>query len=247
METLIIFFAAIVLINLGFALLLVRYTNTNWVRMIGVVLFVALIPGSYLSYDFLLSKPRPVLSSFLQSTGEAKLLKHLSVKDEAIYLWVQEEEKIEPVYVALPYSSNLAKEIDKAVRKAKKGGGTVLLKNLKKMARDAAMDKKNNQQLSNSGKSFGNFDALVIKNPMKQAAPDNPLRLLQNRALDINKPGARGSSSGQSGPRGRGPGRRVGPGGRMGPGDLGRIYRESLPPYRVIPPTDPSTVTSPAP
>lgn len=244
MDTLIIFFAAIVLINLGFSLLLVRYTNTTWVRMMGVALFITLIPSSYLSYDFLLSKPRPVLSSFLQSTGEAKLLKHMSIKDEAIYLWVQEEGKTEPTYVALPYSKNLAKELDKAVRKAKKGGGTVLLKNLKKMARDAAMDKTKNKQISNSGQSFGSFDAFIIKNPEKQSAPDNPMRLLQNKALDANKPGAR------QGPRGRyngsPPNTRMyeappGAGVSSGPPRRGRVYREDLPPI------SPSTVTSPAP
>lgn len=191
MNTLMIFFTAIVLVNLGLTLMLVRYTNKSLVRIIGVLLFIALIPGSYLSYDFLLSKPRPILSSFLQSTGDVKLLKHKSVKDEAIYLWILEKGKTEPAYVALPYSNNLAKKLDQATQKAKQAGGYVTLKNLNKMAKGAKDDKIKNKNIANSGKSFGEFDVKIVRNPDKPEPSDVPMRLLQKEALDANKPGAR--------------------------------------------------------
>ena len=93
------------------------------VRMTAFCVAVLFVPLSYASFAMLLSKPKPVSLEWIRaSTEEASVLGSSVREGEAIYVWLQMPNLSEPRAYMLPWSLDLAKQLQEARRKAEEQG-----------------------------------------------------------------------------------------------------------------------------
>jgi hypothetical protein len=87
---------------------------------------VAFLPVSYASLTDLLSKPKPVdMEWWLSGAADAEVLASRLVEGEGIYLWLQLPDVAEPRAYVLPWSRDMAEELQQATREAAQEGGGV--------------------------------------------------------------------------------------------------------------------------
>ncbi|MEM7404782.1 MAG: hypothetical protein AAF458_05780 [Pseudomonadota bacterium] len=92
------------------------------VRAVVVVLVLLALPAGYLAFTATLGLPRPIATKgFDEAVQELTVLGVSFNEGVAIYLWVREDDHLEPHYLALPWRLSLAQRlqtsIDEAIRK----------------------------------------------------------------------------------------------------------------------------------
>ena len=87
------------------------------------------LPAAYAGFLHLLSMPKPVgLEWWHARTDEATVLASTIREDEGIYLWLQLSAAPEPRAYLLPWSRDLAEELQEARRAAEEQGGDVRMR-----------------------------------------------------------------------------------------------------------------------
>lgn len=90
-----------------------------WLKLTALGAAGLFLPIGYLSLAHLLSLPKPVaLEWWLSHAASATVLGFTMQEDEAIYVWLQLEEVAEPRAYALPWSRDLAEQLQTAQRAA---------------------------------------------------------------------------------------------------------------------------------
>ena len=90
-----------------------------WLKLTALGAAAMFLPIGYLSLAHLLSLPKPVaLEWWLTHAPTATVLGSTVREDEAIYLWLQLEQVAEPRAYALPWSRDLAEQLQTAQREA---------------------------------------------------------------------------------------------------------------------------------
>jgi hypothetical protein len=93
------------------------------VRAAAFGLAVLFVPISYASFASLLSMPKPVSLEWIRSnTQEANVLGASIREGEAIYIWLQVPGLDEPRAYTLPWSRDVAQQLQEARRKAEEQG-----------------------------------------------------------------------------------------------------------------------------
>jgi hypothetical protein len=93
------------------------------VRATAFGLAVLFVPISYASFAALLSKPKPVSLEWIRaSTKEALVLGSSIHEGSAIYVWLQMPDLDEPRAYVLPWSREVAQQLQEARRKAEEQG-----------------------------------------------------------------------------------------------------------------------------
>ncbi len=93
------------------------------VRSAALAVAAIFVPLSYASFATLLSKPKPVSLEWIRaSTEEANVLGATVREGEAIYVWLQMPDIPEPRAYMLPWSLELAKQLQDARREAEQQG-----------------------------------------------------------------------------------------------------------------------------
>lgn len=99
------------------------------VKISAVITTALFLPLAYAATLTLLSKPKPVhLEWWLAQADEATVLGSSMREGDGIYLWLQMAELIEPRAYVLPWSQELAQELQEALREAEENGGAVQMR-----------------------------------------------------------------------------------------------------------------------
>lgn len=90
-----------------------------WLKLTGLGIATLFLPLAYASMAHLLSLPKPVeLEWWLVHAKEATVLGNSIRENDAIYVWLQLEDTTEPRAYALPWSRDLAEQLQAAQREA---------------------------------------------------------------------------------------------------------------------------------
>jgi hypothetical protein len=93
------------------------------VRMTAFLVSALFVPLSYAAFASLLSKPKPVALEWLRgATQQANVLGATIHEGQAIYVWLQMPGLDEPRAYTLPWSLELARQLQDARRKAEEQG-----------------------------------------------------------------------------------------------------------------------------
>jgi hypothetical protein len=87
------------------------------------------LPAAYLGFAHLLSMPKPVAFEWWHANAEeATVLASTLNEGQAIYLWLQLGDAPEPRAYLLPWSRELAEQLQEARREAEQQGGNVRMR-----------------------------------------------------------------------------------------------------------------------
>jgi hypothetical protein len=90
-----------------------------WTKVTALSTTTLMLPAAYVGFVQLLSLPKPVTHEWwLSQADEATVLGSSAQEDVAIYLWLQLEGADEPRAYALPWSRELAEQLQEAQREA---------------------------------------------------------------------------------------------------------------------------------
>lgn len=129
MDHLIYLYAAVVLIAAALASIVLRGSRALSLKVSALVLAALLMATGYVSLVDLLGRPKPAaLEWSAQNFNDATVLAAKMLEDEAIYLWVQFDGMREPRAFVLPWSLNVAKELQQAMRAADAQGTLVRMR-----------------------------------------------------------------------------------------------------------------------
>jgi hypothetical protein len=99
------------------------------VRASAFGLAVLFVPISYASFASLLSKPKPVSLEWIQSSAQEASVLGASIREgEAIYVWLQVPGLDEPRAYTLPWSRDMAQQLQDARRKAEEQGTGLVMR-----------------------------------------------------------------------------------------------------------------------
>lgn len=92
--------------------------------------FLLVAVAIYLGLYFSSGSPRNtcLIATLSQLHGELELLHHESVKNQYLYLLVRAQDEDPPLYVALPWSAAIVKNLSTATMKATQQGSVVMVK-----------------------------------------------------------------------------------------------------------------------
>lgn len=100
-----------------------------WIRAGALAVALLFLPLAYASYASLLSKPKPVaLEWWLGEAGEATVLSSSLKEDVGIFLWLKLAEVDEPRAYVLPWSRDLAEQLQAAAREAEEQNGQLQMR-----------------------------------------------------------------------------------------------------------------------
>src|SRR3546814_17064488 len=91
-------------------------------RVVSVGVFLILIGLVYGGATELLSRPKPLRLEW-RDAGKAEVVSAMPIEDEAIYLWLSMPDESEPRAYVLPWSRDVAQQIQDATNKAEARGG----------------------------------------------------------------------------------------------------------------------------
>jgi len=101
----------------------------SWIRAGALAVAVLFLPLAYVSFASLLSKPKPVdLEWWLGEADEATVLSSSIQEDVGIFLWLQLAEIEEPRAYVLPWSRDLAEQLQEAAREAEEQDGKLRMR-----------------------------------------------------------------------------------------------------------------------
>lgn len=91
-------------------------------KLIVVILMVLALSTSFVSFNALLSQPKPVKLEWLHRNVETiEILSAVIINEEAIYVWVLFPGENKPRYYVFDWNKNLAEQLQKAMRNKKRG------------------------------------------------------------------------------------------------------------------------------
>lgn len=94
-----------------------------WLKAGALGIAALFLPLAYASLAQLLSRPKPVeLEWWHANAEEATVLGSTMIEDEGIYLWLQLDDVREPRAYMLPWSRDLAEQLQTAQREAEENG-----------------------------------------------------------------------------------------------------------------------------
>lgn len=100
-----------------------------WIKASAVLCAVGFMPVAYAGMTDLLSKPKPVRLEWVHGTTDTATVLGAQIREnEAIYLWLQVADAGEPRYYKLPWSLDLAKQLQEAMREAEKSRSGIAMK-----------------------------------------------------------------------------------------------------------------------
>jgi hypothetical protein len=100
-----------------------------WLKLTALGAAAMFLPVAYLSLAHLLSLPKPVaLEWWLANARSATVLGSTLREDEAIYVWLQLDDVAEPRAYALPWSRDLAEQLQTAQREAEQSQSGVRMR-----------------------------------------------------------------------------------------------------------------------
>ena len=100
-----------------------------WLKLSALGTAALFLPVGYLSLAHLLSLPKPVgLEWWLSNAPSATVLGSTVRENEAIYVWLQLEQVAEPRAYALPWSRDLAEQLQTAQREAEQSQSEVRMR-----------------------------------------------------------------------------------------------------------------------
>jgi hypothetical protein len=122
-------FAVVVLLAAALATLSVWSPRRLSVKIGAVALACGFMPAAYAAMIGLLSMPKPAtLEWWLAKAPEATVLGSSLEEDKAIYLWLQLDGVAEPRAYVLPWSRQLAEELQQAAREAQEQQSAVRMR-----------------------------------------------------------------------------------------------------------------------
>ncbi len=99
------------------------------VRLGALITAAIFLPTAYLSLSEMLSRPKPVdIEWFRRAAAEATVLGAQMQEGKAIYVWLAIEGTDEPRAYSLPWSEQVARQLQGAQRSAKSDGSTVRMR-----------------------------------------------------------------------------------------------------------------------
>ena len=111
------------------AMISVWSRHRSWIRAGALAVAALFMPLAYVSYAALLSKPKPVaLEWWLGEAGEATVLSSSIQEDVGIFLWLQLAEVSEPRAYVVPWSRDLAEQLQEAAREAEEQNGQLQMR-----------------------------------------------------------------------------------------------------------------------
>lgn len=129
MDNLLIFFTISLALIAGLLTLCVWTQRAVWLKVVALGSGALLIPVAYAGYLDLLSQPKPVSLEWSQRTAEeATVLGSTIQEDEGIYLWLQIDDVEEPRSYVLPWSRDVAEQLQEATRQAELNGSGLRMK-----------------------------------------------------------------------------------------------------------------------
>jgi hypothetical protein len=120
---------------IGVALLCILATHSIWaprrmrVKISALLTTLLFLPLGYAAMVQLLSKPKPVHLEWWQAhADEAAVLGSSMREGQGIYLWLQMVDLAEPRSYVLPWSQELAQQLQEALREAEENGTGVQMR-----------------------------------------------------------------------------------------------------------------------
>lgn len=94
-----------------------------WVRLAALLTAALFIPLAYASAASLLSRPKPTSLEWMRAQAEEAAVLGSSIREGvAIYVWLQMPDSTEPRAYTLPWSQDLAQQLQDARNEAEKQG-----------------------------------------------------------------------------------------------------------------------------
>lgn len=116
-------------------LLCVLATHSIWaptrmrVKLSALATTLLFMPLAYAAMLHLLSKPKPVHLEWWQAHAEEATVLGSSLREgQGIYLWLQMVDLLEPRSYVLPWSQELAQQLQEALRQAEENGTAVQMR-----------------------------------------------------------------------------------------------------------------------
>ena len=115
MDNMTYLFAAVVLLAAVLASISIWAPRKLWIRSASIVATAGLIVVAYLGFSDLLSRPKPIhLEWAMRAVSEARVLGASAKENEAIFVWLEIEGVGEPRAYKLPWSRELAEQLQEA-------------------------------------------------------------------------------------------------------------------------------------
>jgi hypothetical protein len=122
-------FGAVALLAGGLASISIWAPRRLAVKMLAVAGVALFLPAAYAGFAQLLALPKPVALEWWQANAEeATVLASSFREDEAIYLWLQLRGLAEPRAYSLPWSRDLAEQLQAAQREASENQSQVQMR-----------------------------------------------------------------------------------------------------------------------
>ena len=128
MRDLIPLFATLGLLAAVLAHIAIWSPRNLWIKVGALATTVAFLPVAYASLSTMLSRPKPIeLEWSREQLAEATVLGARLEEGKAIYVWLGMEGVDEPRAYVLPWSQEMAKQLNGAQREAQENGTSVLM------------------------------------------------------------------------------------------------------------------------
>ena len=129
MDNMIYLFAAVVCLAAILASISIWAPRKLWLRGAAVVATAGLVIVAYVGFSDLLSRPKPVhLEWAMRTVTEARVLGAFPREGEAIFVWLQIRGVAEPRAYKLPWSRDLAQQLQDATERSRGNRTGVLMR-----------------------------------------------------------------------------------------------------------------------
>ena len=120
MDNLIYLYAAVVLLAVVLASISIWAPRKLWIRGAAIAATAGLIAVAYVGFSDLLSRPKPIhLEWAMRSMEEANVLGASAKEGEAIYVWLEIDGVAEPRAYKLPWSREMAEQLQEATEQGR--------------------------------------------------------------------------------------------------------------------------------
>ncbi len=130
MNTLFVFYASLAVLIALLASVAIWAPRHAFVRFAAVGLVTAVLILGYGALTWTLGLPRPIAAQWYQSNVEQATVLGVSFNEgTAIYLWLREDDHLEPRYLVFPWKAALAQRLQKIVDEGIRKRGIVRIQN----------------------------------------------------------------------------------------------------------------------
>lgn len=103
------------------SLLSIKYSRSNWVRVVITVIFISLLPISFQAYQELTGKPKWSQAEwYYKDIKKVQILAVRMIEEKGIYLYLLIPGKAEPYSYKFPWDKKMAMQIGKAIEEARR-------------------------------------------------------------------------------------------------------------------------------